>query len=35
MINRGIIVHGGTDDYTTQPTGNSGPRVGCGVIVKL
>ena len=34
IIGRGIIVHGGTDDYTTQPTGNSGPRVGCGVIVK-
>lgn len=35
IIGRGIIVHGGTDDYTTQPTGNSGPRVGCGVINKL
>ncbi|MHA4896054.1 superoxide dismutase family protein [Pedobacter sp. PWIIR3] len=34
IIGRGIIVHGGIDDYTTQPTGNSGPRVGCGVIVK-
>ncbi|WP_256006199.1 superoxide dismutase family protein [Pedobacter deserti] len=34
IIGRGIIVHGGTDDYTTQPTGNSGPRVGCGVIEK-
>ena len=32
IISRGIIVHGGTDDYTTQPTGNSGPRIGCGVI---
>lgn len=32
IIGRGIIVHGGVDDYTTQPTGNSGPRVGCGVI---
>jgi len=32
IIGRGIIVHGGTDDYVTQPTGNSGPRVGCGVI---
>ena len=34
IIGRGIIVHGGTDDYTTQPTGNSGPRIGCGVINK-
>lgn len=32
IIGRGIIVHGGTDDYTTQPTGNSGSRIGCGVI---
>lgn len=32
IIGRGVIVHGGTDDYKTQPTGNSGPRVGCGVI---
>jgi len=35
IIGRGIIVHGGTDDYTTQPTGNSGPRVGCGVIEQV
>lgn len=34
ILGRGIIVHGGTDDYTTQPTGNSGPRIGCGVITK-
>lgn len=32
IIGKGIIVHGGIDDYTTQPTGNSGPRIGCGVI---
>jgi len=35
IINKAIIVHGGTDDYTTQPTGNSGPRVGCGVIEEV
>jgi len=32
ILGKSIIVHGGTDDYTTQPTGNAGNRVGCGVI---
>jgi Cu-Zn family superoxide dismutase len=35
IIGRGIIVHGGVDDYETQPTGNSGPRIGCGVITAI
>ncbi|CAN5535762.1 hypothetical protein BH11BAC3_BH11BAC3_18120 [soil metagenome] len=34
ILDRAIIVHGGVDDYTTQPTGNSGARIGCGVIKK-
>ncbi len=34
ILNRSIIVHGGVDDFTTQPTGNAGTRIGCGVIVK-
>jgi Cu-Zn family superoxide dismutase len=34
ILNKGVIVHGGVDDYTTQPTGNSGPRIGCGVIMQ-
>lgn len=32
VLNRAIIVHSGVDDYKTQPTGNAGSRIGCGVI---
>jgi Cu-Zn family superoxide dismutase len=32
IIGRSIIVHADPDDLTTQPTGNAGARVGCGVI---
>ena len=29
-----IVIHAGADDYKTDPTGNAGDRVACGVIVK-
>lgn len=32
-IGKAVIVHGDPDDYTSQPAGNAGPRVACGVIV--
>ncbi|MDR2205970.1 MAG: superoxide dismutase family protein [Flavobacteriaceae bacterium] len=29
IIGKSIIIHAGQDDFTTQPTGNAGGRVGC------
>lgn len=34
ILNKAIIVHGGTDDFKSQPTGNAGTRIGCGVITR-
>lgn len=33
IIGKGVIVHANPDDFKTQPTGNSGGRIACGVIV--
>ena len=32
IIGHAIIVHGGEDDYKSQPAGNAGARIGCGII---
>lgn len=32
IVGRAVIVHAGRDDLKSQPSGDSGPRVACGVI---
>ncbi|NBH72291.1 superoxide dismutase family protein [Clostridiaceae bacterium] len=32
ILNRSVIIHKNPDDFTTQPSGNSGQKIACGVI---
>ena len=32
IVGKGIIVHADPDDFTSQPTGAAGARIGCGAI---
>jgi len=34
VIGRSLIIHASPDDFTTQPTGASGERIGCGQIIQ-
>lgn len=29
-----LVLHGGADDYKSDPAGNAGPRIACGVITR-
>ena len=33
QVGSSLIIHAGADDQVTDPTGGSGARIGCGVIV--
>ena len=33
IVGRAVVIHADADDYRSQPAGNSGQRVACGVIV--
>lgn len=32
VIGRTVIIHENPDDFTTQPSGNGGAKIGCGII---
>lgn len=32
VIGKTIVIHGGPDDFTSQPAGNTGEKIACGVI---
>lgn len=35
IIDRSVIIHQKPDDFTTQPSGNSGTKIACGVIQRI
>lgn len=35
LIGKSIVIHSNADDFTTQPSGNAGEKIGCGVIKAL
>ncbi len=35
IIGRSVVIHLHPDDFVTQPSGNSGTKIGCGVIFKV
>ncbi|NLL71335.1 MAG: superoxide dismutase family protein [Epulopiscium sp.] len=35
IIGKSLIIHESPDDYRSQPAGNSGKRLACGIIQKL
>ena len=32
IVGKTVIIHSNADDFTTQPSGNSGEKIACGVI---
>ena len=32
ILGRSVVIHSMADDFTSQPSGNSGDKIGCGVI---
>ena len=34
IIGKTVVIHESPDDYTTQPSGNSGTKIACGKIIR-
>ena len=34
ILGKTVIIHDSADDFTSQPAGNAGARIACGVIRK-
>ncbi|SFW54093.1 superoxide dismutase, Cu-Zn family [Sinomicrobium oceani] len=34
IVGKGVIVHQGVDDFTSQPSGDAGARISCGGIIQ-
>ena len=34
ILNRSVVIHKNPDDFTTQPSGNAGEKIACGVVEK-
>ncbi len=35
IIGKAVVIHNAPDDFTTQPSGNSGNKIACGIISKV
>jgi Cu-Zn family superoxide dismutase len=35
VVGHAVILHGNPDDLTSQPSGNAGPRIACGIVQEM
>lgn len=35
IIGKSVIIHSQRDDFTSQPSGDAGEKIGCGVIMRM
>lgn len=35
ILGRSLVIHSNRDDFVSQPSGNSGDKIGCGIIQRI